>query len=195
MSHVTGYPTRSRNKSCDRHTATATRSPPHGHRHTATATRPPPHGHRHTATATRPPPHGHRHTATATRPPPHSHCHTTTATQPSHPWPGHVPGHVPGYMISYVINYIPGYIGTFNHGNLPRPLALGYFWRSLALWHPWPLLPFGPWPLFPRGQYPLSTMADGGLCLLAALSTCGALGPWRPLIYGGLWPMGHPWPQ
>ena len=30
MSHVTGYPARSRDRSCDRHTATATRSPPHG---------------------------------------------------------------------------------------------------------------------------------------------------------------------
>ena len=35
MSHVTGYPARSRDRSCDRHTATATRPPPHGHRHTA----------------------------------------------------------------------------------------------------------------------------------------------------------------
>ena len=81
VSHVTGYPSRSRDRSCDRHTATATRSPPHGHRHTATATRPPPHGHRHTVTATRSPPHGHRHTATATRPPPHGHRHTVTATR------------------------------------------------------------------------------------------------------------------
>ena len=30
LSHVTGYPARSRDRSCDRHTATATRSPPHG---------------------------------------------------------------------------------------------------------------------------------------------------------------------
>ena len=81
LSHVTGYPARSRDRSCDRHTATATRPPPHGHRHTATATRQPPHGHRHTATATRQPPHGHRHTATATRPPPHGHRHTATATR------------------------------------------------------------------------------------------------------------------
>ena len=35
LSHVTGYPARSRDRSCDRYTATATRSPPHGHRHTA----------------------------------------------------------------------------------------------------------------------------------------------------------------
>ena len=75
VSHVTGYPARSRDKSCDRHTVTATRSPPHGHRHTATATRLPPHGHRHTATATRSPPYGHRHTVTATRLPPHGHRH------------------------------------------------------------------------------------------------------------------------
>ena len=71
VSHVTGYPARSRDRLCDRHTATATRLPPHGHRHTATATRSPPHGHCHTVTATRPLLHGHRHTVTATRPPPH----------------------------------------------------------------------------------------------------------------------------
>ena len=110
--------------------------------------------------------------------PPHGHRHTATATRPSYPWPGHVPGHV--------MSYVLGCVGTFDHGNLPRPLAL---------WHPWPLLPFGPWPLFPRGQYPSSTMADGGLRLLAALGACGALGPWRPPTYGGLWPMGHPWPR
>ena len=149
MSHVTGYPARSRDRSCDRHTVTATRSPPHGHRHTVTATRSPPHSHRHTATATRPPPHGHRHTA-------------------SHPWPGHVPGHVPGYVPGHVISYVPGCDGTFNHGNLPGPLALR---------HPRPLLPFGPWPLFPRGQHPSLTMADGGLRLSAALGARGALGP------------------
>ena len=129
--------------------------PPHGHCHTATATRPPPHGHRHTATATRPPPHGHRHTVTATRSPPHDHRHTATATRPSHPWPGHVPGHVPshvpGYVPGHVMSYVPGCDGTFDHGNLPRPLALRHSRRPLALWHPRPLLPFGPWPLFPRG--------------------------------------------
>ena len=132
-----GYPARSRDRSCDRHTVTATRSPPHGHRYTATTTRSPPHGHRHTAIATR----------------------------PSHPWPGHVPGHMP----SYVISHVPGCVGTFDHGNLPRPLALGHSRRPLALWHPRPLLPFGPWPPFPRGQYPSLTMADGGLRLSAAL--------------------------
>ena len=136
MSHVTGYPARSRDRSCNRHTATATRSPPHGHRHTITATR------------------------------------------PSHPWPGHVPGHV--------MSHVPGCDGTFDHGNLPGPLALGHSWRPLAFWHPRPLLPFGPWPLFPHGQHPSSTMADGGLCLSAALGARGALGPWRPPTYGGL---------
>ena len=171
--HVTGYPSRSRDRLCDRHTATATRSPPHGHRHTVTATR------------------------------------------PSHPWPGYVPGHVPGHVIShvpgYVISYVPGHVisyvpghvisyvlgcdGTFDHGNLPGPLALGHSRRPLALWHPWPLLPFGPWPLLPRGQHPSSTLANGGLRLSAALGACGALGPWRPPTYGGLWPMGHPWPR
>ena len=162
LSHITGYPTRSRNRSCDRHTATATRPPPHGHRHTATATRPPPHGHRHTAQ------------------PPGYH-HTVTATRPSHPWPGHVPGHVPsyipGHMPGYVISHVPGYNGTFNHRNLPRPLALRHSRRPLALWHLRPLLPFGPWPLFPRDQHLLSTLADGGLRLSAALGACGALGP------------------
>ena len=130
-------------------------------------------------TATRPPPHGHRHTATATRPPPHGHV------------PGYVPGHVPGYVISHV----PGCDGTFDHGNLPRLLAPGHSRRPLALWHPRPLLPFGPWPLFPRGQYPSLTLADGGLRFSAALGARGALGPWRPPTYGGLWPMGHPWPR
>ena len=139
MSHVTGYPARSRDRSCDRHTATATR--------------------------------------------------------PSHPWPGHVPDHVPGHVPGHVMSHVPGCVGTFDHGNLPRPLALGHSRRPLALWHPRPLLPFGPWPLFPRGQHPLSTMADGGLRLSAALGARGALGPWRPPTYGGLWPMGHPWPR
>ena len=124
-------------------------------------------------TATRPPPHGHRHTATATWPPPHGHCHTVTATRPSHPWPGYVPSYVPGHEMSYV----PGCDSTFDHGNLPRPLALGHFRRPLALWHPRPLFPFGPWPLFLCGQYPSLTMADGGLRLLAAFGAHGALGP------------------
>ena len=136
MSHVTGYPARSRDRSCDRHTVTATR--------------------------------------------------------PSHPWPGHVPGHVPsyvpGHVPGYVMSHMPGCDGTFDHGNLPGPLALGHSRRPLALWHPWPLLPFGPWPLFPRGQHLLSTLADGGLRLSAALGARGALGPWRPLTYGGLQP-------
>ena len=143
-----------------------------------TATRSPPYSHRHTVTATRSPPHGHRHTVTATRPPPHSHRHTVTATRPNHPWPGHVPGYVPGYvpghMPGHVISYVPGYDGAFNHGNLPGPLALGHSRRPLALWHPRPLLPFGPWPLLPRGQHLSSTLANGGLRLLAAL---GAVAP------------------
>ena len=108
MSHVTGYPARSRDRSCDRHTVTATRSPPHGHRHTATATRPSPHGHRHTATATRPPP------------------------RPSHPWPGHVPGHVPSHVPGHVMSHVPGCDGTFDHGNLPGPLAPGHSRRPLT---------------------------------------------------------------
>ena len=91
-----------------------------------------------------------------------------------------MPGHVPGYVPGHVINHMPGYDGTFNHGNLPGPLALGYSRRPLALWHLRPLLPFGPWPFFPRGQYPSLTMADGGLCFLAALSAVA------PLALGGL---------
>ena len=136
VSHVMGYPSRSYDRSCHCHTAIATRLPPHGHRHTATATRPPPYGHRHTATATRSPPHGHCHTVTATRPLPHGHRHAATATRPSHPWPGHVPGHVISHVPGYVISHVPGYDGTFDHGNLPRPLAPGYSRRPLALWHP-----------------------------------------------------------
>ena len=140
LSHVTGYPARSRDRSCDRHTATATRSPLHDHRYTATATR------------------------------------------PSHPWPSHVPGHV--------MSHVPGCVSApLTMGTYQGPLALRHSRRPLALWHPRPLLPFGPWPLFPRGQHLSSTMPDGGLRLLAAL------GPWRPPTYGGLWPMGHPWPR
>ena len=149
--YVTGYFSRLRDRLCDRYTATATwplpyghrhtataiRPPPHGHRYTVTATWPPPHGHRHMVTATRPPPHGHRHTATATWPPLYGHRHTVTATRPSHPWPGYVPGHVPGYMPGYVINYVPGCDGTFDHGNLLRPLALG------LLGGPWPFGTYG----------------------------------------------------
>ena len=181
-----GYFTRSRDKLCDRHTATATRPPPHGYCHTVTATWPLPHGHRHTATATWPPSHGHRHTVTTTRLPPHSHRHMVTATRPSHPWPDYMPGYMPGHVPGYVINYVPGCDGIFNHGNLPRPLALRNFRRPLALWHPRSLLPFGPWPLFPCGQYLLLTVANGGLYLSAAFGARGALSPWRPLIYGGL---------
>ena len=131
LSHVTGYPARSRDRSCDRHTAIATQSPPHG---------------------------------------------------PSHPRPGHVPGHV--------MSHVPGYVSApLTMGTHQGPLTLGHSRRPLALWHLRPLLLFGLRPLFPRGQHPSSTMADGGLCLSAAL------GPRRPLTYGGLWPMGHPWPQ
>ena len=125
VSHVTGYPARSRDRSCDRHTATATRSPPHGPATLGRVT-----------------------------------CRVTCQS--------HVPGHVPGHVMSHV----PGYNGIFNHGNLPRLLALGHSRRPLALWHPQPLLPFGPWPLFPRGQHPSSTMADGRPSSLG--------GPWRP---------------
>ena len=50
------YPARSRDKSCNHHTATATRPLPHGYHYTATATWLPPHSHRHTATTTRPSP-------------------------------------------------------------------------------------------------------------------------------------------
>ena len=57
-------------------------------------------------------------------------------------------------------------------GTHQGPLALRHSRRPLALWYPWPLLPFSPWPLFPHGQYPLSN-----------------LGQWRPLSLGGPWPM------
>ena len=147
------------------------------------------------ATATRSLLHGHRHTATATRSPPHGHRHTVTATRLNHLWPDYILGHVPGHVPGYVINHVPGYIGTFNHRNLPRPLALRHSRRPLALWHPRPLLLFGLWPLFPHSQYLLLTMADGGLHLLAAFGARGALGPWWPLTYDGLWPIGHPWPR
>ena len=130
MLYVMGYFARSCDRLCDRYTATAIRPLPHGHRYTVTAIRPSPHSHRHTATATRPLPHGHRHTVTAIR--------------PSHPWPGYVPGYILGYVPGYVISYMPGCNGTFNHGNLPGPLALGHSWRSLAFWHPRPFFSFGP---------------------------------------------------
>ena len=162
-----------------RHTATATWPPPHGHRHMATATRPPPHGHRHMVTATRPPPHGHRHTATATRPPPHGHRHTVTATRPSHPWPGHVPGHMPGHVPGYVISHVPGCDGTFNHGNLPGPLALRHSRRPLAL-----LEALG--PLAPTATSSLWPMAT----LFSWPTPFVNLGRWRPLSLGGPW---RPW--
>ena len=177
----TGYPARSRDRSCDRHTATATRSPPYGHRHTVTATRSLPHGHHHMATATRSPPHGHRHTVTATRPPPHGYRHTITATYLSYPWPGHVPGYVPGHVPGYVMSYMPGYVLVpLPIGIYQGPLTLGHFRWPLAFWYRWPLFPFGPRPFFSRSQYLLLTMANGGLCLLAAFS------PYRPPIYNGL---------
>ena len=136
-----------------------------------TATRLLLHGHRHTATATRP--HGHCHTITATQSPPHGH---------SHPRSGHVPGHVPGHVMSHV----PGYVSaSLTMGTHQRPLALKHSWRPLALWHPQPLLPFGLRPLFLRGQHLLSSIADGGLRLSPAL------GPRRPLTYGGLWLIRH----
>ena len=116
------------------------------------------------------PPHGHRHTVTATRLPLHGLA-TLGRVTCRVMWPGHVMSHVPGC------------VGTFDHGNLPGPLALRHSRRPLALWHPWPLLPFNPWPLFPRGQHPLSTLADGGLRLSAAL---GARGRPRPLAASNL---------
>ena len=138
-----------------------------------TATRPPPHGHRHTATTTRLPPHGHRHTATATRPPPHGHRHTATATWLSHPWPGYVPGYAPGYVMSYV----PGCVGTFDHGNLPGPLALGHSWRPLALWHPRLLFPL--WPIATFSLWPIPFVNHGRS---------------RPLSFGGPWRLWRPRP-
>ena len=126
MSHVTGYPARSRDSSCDRHTATATWSPPHGYRYTVTATRPPPHV------------------------------------------PGHVPGHVSGHVPGHVMSHVPGCVGTFNHGNLPGPLALGHSRRPLALWHPRPLLPL--WPMATLSSWPTPFVNHGR---------------WRPSSLGG----------
>ena len=135
----------------------------------------PPHGHRHTATATRPPPHGHHHTVTATRPLPHGHRHTVTATRPSHPWPGHVPSHVPGHVISHV----PGCDGTFDHGNLPGPLALGHSRRPLALSEALgPLAPTATpslWPMATPSSWPTPFVNHGR---------------WRPSSLGGPW---RPW--
>ena len=148
-----------------------------------TAIRPPPHGHCHTVTATRPPPHGHRHTATATRPPPHSHRHTVTATRPNYPWPGHVPGYVPGYIPGYVINHVPGRDGTFDHRNLPRPLALGHSRRPLA---------------FLKALGPLVPTATPSLWPMATFSSWPTpfinLGQWRPSSLGGPWRPWHPRP-
>ena len=145
----------------------------------ATATRLPPHGHRHTATATRPPPHGHRHTATATRPPPHGHRHTVTATRLSHPWPGYVPGYVPGYIINYMISHVPGCDGTFNHRNLPRPLALRHFRRPLALSEA-----LGPLaPTTTPSLWPMATLSSWPIPFIN-------LGQWRPSSLGGPW---RPW--
>ena len=157
MSHVTGYPARSRDRSCDRHTATATRPPPHGHCHTATATRPPPHGHRHTATATR----------------------------PSHPWPGHVPGHVmshvPGCDGTFDHGNLPGPLVL---GHSWRPLALWHP-RPLLPFGPWPLFPRGQHPssTMADGGLCLSAalgavapLALGGLQPMAASGLWGTLG-------------------
>ena len=101
---------------------------------------------------------------TATRPLPHGHRHTATATRPSHPWPGHVPGHV--------MSHVPGCVGTFNHGNLPRPLALGHSRRPLAFWHPRPLLPL--WPMATPSSWPTPFVNHGR---------------WRPSSLGGPRPL------
>ena len=143
MSHATGYPARSRDRSCDRHTATATRPPP----------------------------------------------------RPSHPWPGHVPGHVPSHVPGHVMSHVPGCDGTFDHGNLPGPLAPGHSRRPLALRHPWPLLPL--WPMATPSSWPTPFVNHGQWrpSSLGGPWRRGALGPWRPPTYGGLWLMGHPWPR
>ena len=135
MSHVTGYPARSRDRSCDRHTATATRPPPHGHRYIVTTTRPPPHGHHYTATTTWPPPHGHRHTFTATRPQPLL--------------AGSRAGSRAGSCDESCARLC---VGTFDHGNSPRalgPRALSAALGPLALTATpflWPAATFASWP-------------------------------------------------
>ena len=168
MSHVTGYPARSRDRSCDRHTVTATRSPPHGHRHTVTATRSPPHGHRHTATATRPPSHGHRHTA---QPPlagsRAGSCDESCARLWWHLWPWELTRALGPRALSAALGPL-------------APTATPSLWpmATLSSW-PTPFVNHGRWrPLSFGGPW-----------------RRGALGPWRPPTYGGLWPMGHPWPR
>ena len=137
-------------------------------------------------TVTRPLPHGHHHTATATWSPPHG-----LATLGQGYVPGYVPGHVPGHVISHV----PGCVGTFDHGNLPGPLALGHSRRPLTLRHPRLLLPL--WPMATLSSWP-TLFVNYGRWRPSSLGgpwRRGALGPWRPPTYGGLWPMGHPWPR
>ena len=165
MSHVTGYPARSRDRSCDRHTVTATRSPPHGHRHTVTTTRPPPYGHR----------------------------HTVTATRSSHPWPGHVPGHVlghvPGHVPGHIMSHVPG---TFDHENLPR--ALGPRALSAALGPPAPTatpssLAHGHSFLVAntlRQPWPMAAFVSRRPSALGGLQPTAAFGPWGTLGHNKL---------
>ena len=83
-----------------------------------------------------------------------------TATRPL----PHVPGHVPGHVMSHV----PGCVGTFDHGNLPRLLALRHSRRPFALWHPRPLLPL--WPMATLSSWPTPFVNHGR---------------WRPSSLGG----------
>ena len=122
MSHVTSYPTRSRDRLYDRYTVTATRLPPHGHRHTVTATRLPPYGYRHTATATRSPPHGHRHMATITRSPLHGHRYTA---QPRAGLRVRLCAGLYNELCAGSCDKLCARlcIGTFNHRNLPKTFS------------------------------------------------------------------------
>ena len=163
MSHVTGYPARSRDRSCNRHTATATRPLPHSHRYTATATQSPPHGHCHTATATQSPPQNHRHTATATL------------------------GRVTCRVMCRVMCQVK--CRHLNHGNLTRalgPRALSVALGPLAptatpsLW-PAATLSAWPTPFVNHGRWRPSSLDGPRPLALAGLRPTAASNPWGTL--------------
>ena len=131
-----GYPVRLRDRSCDRHTATATRPPPHSHRHTVTATRLPPHGHRHTA---QPPLAGSRARLCAGSRA--GLCDESCARLCQYLWPWEftkalgplAPTATPSFWPMATFSSWP--IPFVNHGQW-RPLSFGGPWRP---WRPRPL--------------------------------------------------------